>query len=298
MLTLEDLGVLRDVERGRRPGGRHDHADLLRLPGDGDDARRPGAPLRDHGFDDVEVRVSLHPAWSSDWITERGRARAGRRTASPRPDRLRRHDGPVAAQPAARRAARSPARAAGPRDVDADLGVRTDGLQGDVPLHRLPRAVRARQGDLSDDHDARASPRDVPRADGGRGRAAHRRLGRRHLRGARRAARRLRLRGRSVADAAPHHRRREEHRRSYSICAPAGARPRVGVREIPDGLFSSWLVRDVAAGDTVEVQTPTGSFRADPAQGGRHLCIAAGSGITPMLSIAVHACWPTPTTRR
>jgi ring-1,2-phenylacetyl-CoA epoxidase subunit PaaE len=77
-----------------------------------------------------------------------------------------------------------------------------------------------------------------------------------------------------------------EHRRSYSICAPVGARPRVGVREIPDGMFSSWLVHDVRAGDTVDVQPPTGSFRADPSVGGRHLCIAAGSGITPMLSIA------------
>jgi len=77
-----------------------------------------------------------------------------------------------------------------------------------------------------------------------------------------------------------------EHRRTYSICAPVGAKPRVGVREIPDGMFSRWLVHDVRPGDTVEVQTPTGSFRADPAEGGRHLCIAAGSGITPMLSIA------------
>ncbi len=77
-----------------------------------------------------------------------------------------------------------------------------------------------------------------------------------------------------------------EHRRSYSICAPVGATPRVGVREIPDGLFSHWLVHEVRPGDVVEVQTPTGSFRADPAEGGRHLCIAAGSGITPMLSIA------------
>jgi ring-1,2-phenylacetyl-CoA epoxidase subunit PaaE len=77
-----------------------------------------------------------------------------------------------------------------------------------------------------------------------------------------------------------------EERRSYSICAPAGAAPRIGVREIPAGLFSSWLVRDVRAGDTIEVQTPSGSFRADPSTGGRHLCIAAGSGITPMLSIA------------
>lgn len=78
----------------------------------------------------------------------------------------------------------------------------------------------------------------------------------------------------------------QEHRRSYSICAPVGARPRIGVREIPGGMFSSWLVHEVRPGDRVEVQTPTGSFQADPSAGGRHLCIAAGSGITPMLSIA------------
>jgi len=77
-----------------------------------------------------------------------------------------------------------------------------------------------------------------------------------------------------------------EHRRTYSICAPAGRRPRIGVREIPDGVFSSWLVREVTPGTQIEVQSPTGSFRADPATAGRHLCIAAGSGITPMLSIA------------
>lgn len=77
-----------------------------------------------------------------------------------------------------------------------------------------------------------------------------------------------------------------EHRRSYSICAPAGAAPRIGVREIPDGVFSSWLVREVRPGDVIEVQSPSGRFRADREQGGRHLCIAAGSGITPMLSVA------------
>jgi ring-1,2-phenylacetyl-CoA epoxidase subunit PaaE len=77
-----------------------------------------------------------------------------------------------------------------------------------------------------------------------------------------------------------------EHRRTYSICAPAGSSPRIGVREIPDGLFSRWLVHEVRPGDRVEVQPPSGSFRADPEEGGRHLCIAAGSGITPMLSIA------------
>ena len=77
-----------------------------------------------------------------------------------------------------------------------------------------------------------------------------------------------------------------EERRSYSICSAVGERPRVGVREIPDGLFSSWLVHDVRPGDLVEVGTPTGSMRADPDEGARHLCIAAGSGITPLLSVA------------
>jgi ring-1,2-phenylacetyl-CoA epoxidase subunit PaaE len=42
----------------------------------------------------------------------------------------------------------------------------------------------------------------------------------------------------------------------------------------------------LVAGSEREVQTPSGSFRADRATGGRHLCIAAGSGITPMMSIA------------
>ncbi len=77
-----------------------------------------------------------------------------------------------------------------------------------------------------------------------------------------------------------------EQRRSYSICAAVGQPPRVGVREIPDGLFSRWLAREVRPGDVVDVQTPTGAFRADPTAGGRHLCIAAGSGITPIISIA------------
>ena len=56
----------------------------------------------------------------------------------------------------------------------------------------------------------------------------------------------------------------------------------------PDGLFSRWLVRDVRPGDKIEVQTPSGRFCPDPAllESGRHLCIAAGSGITPMLSVA------------
>ncbi|WP_433343680.1 1,2-phenylacetyl-CoA epoxidase subunit PaaE [Streptomyces sp. CA-253872] len=77
-----------------------------------------------------------------------------------------------------------------------------------------------------------------------------------------------------------------DERRSYSICSPAGTAPRIGVREVPGGLFSSWLVHEVREGDEVEVMSPTGVFTPDLATPGHHVLIAAGSGITPMLSIA------------
>jgi ring-1,2-phenylacetyl-CoA epoxidase subunit PaaE len=77
-----------------------------------------------------------------------------------------------------------------------------------------------------------------------------------------------------------------EERRSYSICAPVGAPLRIGVREVAGGAVSAWLVRDVRPGDVVEVQPPSGRFVADPAAGGRHVLVAAGSGVTPMIAIA------------
>ncbi|WP_305790698.1 1,2-phenylacetyl-CoA epoxidase subunit PaaE [Actinomadura macra] len=80
-----------------------------------------------------------------------------------------------------------------------------------------------------------------------------------------------------------------EERRSYSICAPAGAAPRIGVREIPFGLFSSWLVREVRPGDVIEVMPPVGTFTLGAGTGDHHVLIAAGSGITPVLSIAASA---------
>ncbi len=81
----------------------------------------------------------------------------------------------------------------------------------------------------------------------------------------------------------------QDERRSYSICAPAGEPPRIGVREVPGGAVSGWLVREVRPGDRVEVQPPSGSFTPDLAVPGRHVLIAAGSGITPVLSIAASA---------
>jgi ring-1,2-phenylacetyl-CoA epoxidase subunit PaaE len=77
-----------------------------------------------------------------------------------------------------------------------------------------------------------------------------------------------------------------DERRSYSICAPMGAPPRVGVREVPGGFFSSYLVHDVKPGDTVDVLPPSGTFTADLDTPGDHVFVVAGSGITPALSLA------------
>lgn len=80
----------------------------------------------------------------------------------------------------------------------------------------------------------------------------------------------------------------QDLRRSYSICAAAGEGLRVGVRQVPGGVFSGWLHRSLKAGDTIEVMQPQGRFGAALAAGGgaRHLlCIAGGSGITPVLAI-------------
>jgi ring-1,2-phenylacetyl-CoA epoxidase subunit PaaE len=77
-----------------------------------------------------------------------------------------------------------------------------------------------------------------------------------------------------------------EERRSYSICAPPSAPPRIGVRRVADGLFSGWLVDRLRPGDVLEVLPPLGRFTPDLTQRGqRHVFVAAGSGITPVLSI-------------
>ena len=80
--------------------------------------------------------------------------------------------------------------------------------------------------------------------------------------------------------------RRGDERRSYSICAAAGHLPRIGVREVAGGAVSGWLVHEVRAGDVIDVQAPSGSFTPDLDIPAHHVLLAAGSGITPVLSIA------------
>ncbi|MDS1271415.1 1,2-phenylacetyl-CoA epoxidase subunit PaaE [Lipingzhangella sp. LS1_29] len=77
-----------------------------------------------------------------------------------------------------------------------------------------------------------------------------------------------------------------EERRDYSICAPVGEPPRVGVRLVPGGALSTWLVSELEPGTEVEVQPPRGRFTPDLDVSAHHALLAAGAGITPILSIA------------
>jgi ring-1,2-phenylacetyl-CoA epoxidase subunit PaaE len=81
----------------------------------------------------------------------------------------------------------------------------------------------------------------------------------------------------------------EDVRRTYSICSGVGEQPmRVGVRLLPGGRFSGWAAEHLKAGDTIDVMPPQGRFHVpiDPQAARHYLLIAAGSGTTPMLSIA------------
>ncbi|MFC3519392.1 1,2-phenylacetyl-CoA epoxidase subunit PaaD [Streptomonospora nanhaiensis] len=95
MLTLADLGVLREVAADAEGG-----VDVALTP------TYSGCPamaamradvvraLKAAGFTEVRVRTALHPPWTSDWITERGRRRLAEHGISP-PGPAPRHGGPV-----------------------------------------------------------------------------------------------------------------------------------------------------------------------------------------------------------
>ena len=80
----------------------------------------------------------------------------------------------------------------------------------------------------------------------------------------------------------------DDVRRSYSICTPPSSGTlRIGVKRLPGGAFSEGVVDRLTVGDELEVMTPAGRFTTeiDPTARKRYVAIAAGSGITPILSI-------------
>lgn len=80
----------------------------------------------------------------------------------------------------------------------------------------------------------------------------------------------------------------EEVRRSYSICAaPSDGELRVAVKEIEGGKFSTYANRELKEGMTLESMPPMGNFKWEPTGSASHVVgWAAGSGITPIMSIA------------
>lgn len=91
----------------------------------------------------------------------------------------------------------------------------------------------------------------------------------------------------------------EELRRPYSICtAPADVDLRVAIKRVPGGRFSGWATTELAVGSTLDVMTPMGRFGADIlADGQTYLALAAGSGITPVMSILRHVLTQEPHSR-
>ena len=76
-------------------------------------------------------------------------------------------------------------------------------------------------------------------------------------------------------------------RRPYSICSGLDdGELRVAIKRVPGGRFSDWATTALAIGDTLDVMMPMGRFGADALGDGQsYVAFAAGSGITPILSI-------------
>jgi ring-1,2-phenylacetyl-CoA epoxidase subunit PaaE len=90
----------------------------------------------------------------------------------------------------------------------------------------------------------------------------------------------------------------QELRRAYSICSAPGDPLQVGVKRVEDGRFSTFATTTLSPGDQIDAMRPEGRF-GPTAIGGAHeyLLIGAGSGVTPLLSIAKTTLEQEPDTR-
>ena len=79
----------------------------------------------------------------------------------------------------------------------------------------------------------------------------------------------------------------KEERRSYSICSGPNESIAIAIKRVENGVVSTWAKSQVAVGDSIYVAPPQGNFTWDKSKG-FVVAFAAGSGITPMLSIAKH----------
>jgi len=76
----------------------------------------------------------------------------------------------------------------------------------------------------------------------------------------------------------------KQERRSYSICSGKDQKLSIAVKEVVDGTVSRWINRDLQVGDELWISPPNGHFLLNKAK--NIVAIAAGSGITPIMSMA------------
>tara|TARA_B100000787_G_scaffold153966_1_gene128480 strand:- start:5991 stop:7037 length:1047 start_codon:yes stop_codon:yes gene_type:complete len=77
-----------------------------------------------------------------------------------------------------------------------------------------------------------------------------------------------------------------EIRRAYSICAaPESRELKVAVKTVENGIFSMYATSQLKEGDVLDVHEPEGKFILEPSKSNNYLGFAAGSGITPVLSM-------------
>ena len=75
-------------------------------------------------------------------------------------------------------------------------------------------------------------------------------------------------------------------RRAYSICStPNSGEIRVAIKAVKDGVFSTYATTHLKVGETIEIAAPEGRFLLNPEANKNYIAFAAGSGITPILSI-------------
>jgi len=80
----------------------------------------------------------------------------------------------------------------------------------------------------------------------------------------------------------------QDIRRTYSLCtSPFDNQWKVAIKQIPTGVFSTFANTQLKEGDEIEIMEPTGHFyvEVDPSTPKNYIAFAAGSGITPLLSI-------------
>lgn len=70
--------------------------------------------------------------------------------------------------------------------------------------------------------------------------------------------------------------------RSYSLSSGPGEPPAITVQEVPDGEVSTYLVRDIAVGDTLEVRGPIGGYFVWTGRSRPLLLVGGGSGLAPL----------------